>query len=274
MQLNHDGLKKFRHIYAIIGAVILFIIGVAFIVLTAYVFAHPESLQEAENGIVFPIVFMIAGIVACILSVFMVIRRIKLIKKIKPLTEEEVKANEAKFAVNTPYIENIQNEKFFFHFGGKLNQSYFVENQSGETVYQCLLRKFNLFGANTFEFIDVKNKYSKMVKIGKVLNTSDNDITVGSSFKIDGVRCWDYLRERGYEIKQMLNGKTILRNELYKLNKLVANIYLCDIKDPFNEDSKKIFRMGNGAYRLEIIDAKLEDVVMAAFIITQVEVVE
>lgn len=79
---------------------------------------------------------------------------------------------------------------------------------------------------------------------------------------------------KGYEIKHLLEGITIISYQILKGNKVVANIFPANVKDPFNEESTNYVRMGKGYYRLEIIDANLEDIVAIAFIVSRTEMVE
>ena len=220
-----------------------------------------------------PIVFMVLGSISLIVGVCVFVKTIKSIKR-------KANKNIENVASDAPRADNLTDTKLFFHFGGKMNQSYFVENQEGEVVYECKLIKFNPFASNLYEFVDSKTGYSKQIKIGKTITSSSSGgmIFVGdvlsSSFKIDGVNCWEYINDKGYEIKHLLEGKTIIHYEIVKNDKVVANIAPANIKDPFNEDSKNFLRMGKGCYRLEFIDASLEDVVMIAFIIGRTDMVE
>ena len=136
------------------------------------------------------------------------------------------------------------------------------------------------FGANTSEFHDVDADFTKTMKVGKVLTQSSHvglpflGDTLYSRFKIDGVQCWDYLRQRGYEIKWFVLERPFTRYELTKLGKVVAKITPCNVKDPWNEASMNVLRMGPGVYRIEIIDCRLDDAVMAAFIAARADMVE
>ena len=140
--------------------------------------------------------------------------------------------------------------------------------------------KFHLFAHNLYDFIDSKTGTKRQFKIGKTITSSSSGgmifvgDTLSSRFKINGVNCWDYVKGKGYEIKHLLEGKTIIHYEITKGDSVVANIVPANIKDPFNEDSKNFLLMGKGVYRLEIIDANLEDIVMMAFIISRTSIVE
>lgn len=280
MQINGK-LQTVRNIRAILTSVILAIVGAAFIVLGIYLLGHPQVNEEGESSSLFAFIAIGLGAIGVIAAIFTIISAIKSIGRNKPLSEEEVRENEAKLNADAPNLPNLTDVKLFFHFGGKLNQSFFAEDKNKKVLYECRLVKFNPFGANTYEFEDVEHSYVKTIKVGKTVTTSvDGGMpfvgdTLSSRFKIDGVMCWDYLYQRGYEIKHfVLDSSSIMRYELVKLGKTVATIVLCDMKDPWDEEKRPHFLLAKGAYRIDIIDCKLEDAVMAAFIVSQSEMVE
>lgn len=282
MQLNSNPIRGIRNIRAIITCVIFFLAGLVFAGIGVYLLINPSAHEggDTSNAKIMDFVFIGVGVLVALIAVLIFVRTIKMMREQKPLSEEEVKINEANLNVNAPHIENLKNVKLYFHPTGKLNQSFVAVDKEGNKKYECNLKKFNPLGANTFEFKDVDHSYSRVVKIGKTLTTREGTgyMFVGdvssSGFKINGVRCWDYLRQRGYEIKHFILEKNIFHYELYKLGNKVVDIFPCNHKDPWNENSKNYFMMGRGYFRIEIIDCKLEDAVMAAFIVQQTEIVE
>lgn len=278
MQMNNKVLRGARNVRQIVTGVIFFIAGGVFAGIGVYLLIKP-SASENPNTIM-DIAFIAIGAAIMALSLFFIIRGVRQFKKQKPLSEEEVKANEEKLHAGEPKIANLKNAKFFFHFGGKMNQSYFVDDKEGKRRFEVKLVKFNPIGSNTYEFHDVDADFTKTLKVGKVLTQSaDGGLpfvgdTLSSRFKIDGVQCWEYLRQRGYEIKWYILERPFARYELYKLGKLVAKITPCNVKDPWNEGSMNFLRMGSGVYRIEIVDCRLDDAVMAAFIASRTDMVE
>lgn len=281
MQLN-GGLRTVRNIRGIVISSIFALAGLVFAGLGIYSFINPAAFEPSSNGDLLNYIFIGVGVLVTAISVIFIVKSIKTMRNnAKPLSEEEVKANEAKFSENAPQIDNLKDTKLFFHFYGKLNQSYVAEDQGGQHKYEINLKKFNPIGANTYEFLDVDYHYSKMVKVGKTITTSSDgglpfvgDVLT-SRFKIEGVMCWDFLRQRGYEIKHYLFEEGIMHYELYKMNNLVATLIPCDMKNPWEGSKKNILHMNfKSVFRIEIKDCKLEDVCTAAFIISQSEMVE
>ena len=276
MQINNKFIRSARRIKQIVAGVVLTLVGLVFVGIGIYSFINKDAAEEPNNTLNFGFIGL-GGIVA-IVGIIIIVTTIRQAKKTKPLSEEQVLENEKVLNAGKPEIANVTDTKLFFHFGGKMNQSYFVEDKNKEVLFECRLTKFNPIGASTYDFVDVKSGYTQTFKIGKTLTGSaggsEYSTTTSSRFKIDGVNCWEYLTQRGYEIKHLLQGKQIFRYELVKLGKKVATIVPANIKDPFNEESVNFLRMVRGCYRLEIVDGKLDDIVMAAFIITQTDIVE
>ena len=278
MQMNNKVLRGARNVRQIVGGVIFFLAGAVFAGIGVYLLIKPSAAEKPNT--MMNIIFIAVGAAVMALSLFFIIHGARQFKKQKPLSEEEVKANEKKLHVGEPKIENLKGTKLFFHFGGKMNQSYFVDDKQGKRRFEIKLAKFNPVGANTYEFHDVDAGFTKTVKVGKVLTQSSSGglpflgDTLYSRFKIDGVQCWDYLRQRGYEIKWFVLERPFTRYELTKLGKTVAKITPCNAKDPWNEGSMNVLRMGVGIYRIEIIDCRLDDAVMAAFIAARADMIE
>lgn len=234
--------------------------------------ANPTDVRTSSPVVILPIVLTGLGAVATIVGIVGFISTSKILKR-KPNQSSAEEKDE------TPE-ENITNEKIYFHLTGKMNQSYVAESKSGKKFYECKLVKFSLFGASTFEFINHETGAKKQLKIGKTISSySDGGFPLvgdilSSHFKIDGENCWDYVARKGYEIKHLLQGKTIISYEILKKGKVVAKVFPADVRKPFDENSTGYLFMNKGYYRLEIIDAKLSDVVMIAFIVGRTAVVE
>ena len=243
----------------------------------------PTFVKSTTPEIILPLLFIVLGSISLIVGIGATMKTIKVIKRHsakkveKNATASTLQQNENILSNNE---SNISNTDLFFHFTGKMHQSYSVEDKLGKVYFECNLIKFNLIGASQYEFIDVTTHNKKQLKIGKTFTSSSESgilfvgDTLSSSFKINGVNCWDYVADAGYEIKHLLEGKTIIHYGIFKDNKKVADIVPANIKDPFNKESKNFMHMGKGCYRLEILNANLDDIVMIAFIISRTEIVE
>ena len=238
-----------------------------------YNVADPEDIKTPSSSFMLLVIFVALGAISTIVGIFTCIRTVKGVKRKANITKSNIVFNEFE-------EKNLTDTNLYFHFAGRLNQIYIVEDEQGNIVYKCILKRFNPIGASLFEFVDSITGQSNLFKIGKTVSSySDGGaILVGdmlsSRFKINGTICWDYIADRGYEIRHLLEGKTIVRYQILKNKNVVANILPTNIKDPFNEDSKNFLHMGKGVYRLEIIDANLADITMIAFIIARTYMVE
>ena len=274
MQLNSTPMRVVRNVKLIGACIGLSVAGLLFVGLGIYFLANPTPNESGEVDNTFAFIAIILGGVAILASVFSFLRYRKNRAHAKPLTEEEVAANEKRLHEGEPELPNLKDTKLFFHYCGTLNQSYSVQDKDGRTVYSCKLRKFNPLGASTFEFTDGASGFTKSVKIGKTITGGDEHMDLTSHFTIDGVECWDYLHQRGYQLKQYVLQRPYCRYELVKLGKVVATLVPAHIKDPWNENARNILMMPQGCYRIEIADCRLDDAVMAAFIAAKVNVVE
>lgn len=252
-----------------------------------YNVADFSDIKLASNSMLVPILCIGMGGLALAVGVYSFISTRKRARRqsSEGKGEKESSSRPAQSEQSYSPAESLPSQKMvntdlFFHYAGKLNQSYAVEDKLGNIVFECKLAKFSLLGASTFDFIDSKSGLSVQHKIGKTVTSSSSgglpvvgDIT-SSGFKIDGTNCWDYISDMGYSIKHMLQGKAIFRYEIMKNGEKVASVVPASVKDPFNKESMNYLRMAKGNYRLEIVDAELKDIVMMAFVISKTDIVE
>lgn len=87
-----------------------------------------------------------------------------------------------------------------------IKQSFVLEDENGETVYEGKMTKFSLFGASPFEFINHLSNKTEVHKVGKTITVEQggNDLisflSKRSYFKYDDKKIWDYLHELGIRI--------------------------------------------------------------------------
>lgn len=87
-----------------------------------------------------------------------------------------------------------------------IKQSFFLEDQNGNTVYEGRMTKFKLFGAAPYEFVNHVTNKQEEHKVGKTVTTEQGDGLIGllskkSYFKYDGKKIWDYLHDLGVRIE-------------------------------------------------------------------------
>jgi len=96
-----------------------------------------------------------------------------------------------------------------------IKQAFFLEDESGNTIYEGKMTKFSLFGASPFEFINhITNKVEEH-KVGKTVTIEQggNDLisfmSKRSYFKYDDKKIWDYLHDLGVRINSSLSSNKI-----------------------------------------------------------------
>ncbi len=93
-----------------------------------------------------------------------------------------------------------------------VKQSFYLEDESGNTVYEGKMMKFSLFGASPFEFVNHLSGKTEEHKVGKTVTTEQGGgglvtaLSKRSSFKFDGKKIWDYLHDLGIRIDSKIAG--------------------------------------------------------------------
>lgn len=96
-----------------------------------------------------------------------------------------------------------------------IKQSFFLEDENSNIVYEGKMTKFSLFKASPFEFINHITNNREEHKIGKTVTIEQggNDLvsfmSKKSYFKYDGKNIWDYLHGLGIRIDSKPSGNKI-----------------------------------------------------------------
>ena len=96
-----------------------------------------------------------------------------------------------------------------------VKQTFFLEDENGNMVYEGKMIKFKLFGASPFEMINYITNKKEEHKIGKTVTVEQggndliNFMSKRSYFKYDGKKIWDYLHDLGIRINSKLSGNKI-----------------------------------------------------------------
>ena len=92
-----------------------------------------------------------------------------------------------------------------------VKQAFYLEDESGKTIYEGKMTKFKFFTASPFEFINHITNTTEIHKVGKTvsLEQGGNDMisfmSKKSYFKYDGKNIWDYLHDKGIRIESNLS---------------------------------------------------------------------
>ena len=91
-----------------------------------------------------------------------------------------------------------------FHYGKK-NQSYKLEDERNQSLYEANLVNFRLFGASDYEFVNCRTAATATRKVGKTVTVEEGagnfHMTTASYFKLDDRNCFEVLEEMGYSFR-------------------------------------------------------------------------
>ena len=97
-----------------------------------------------------------------------------------------------------------------------IKQTFFLEDENGNMVYEGKMTKFSLFGASPFEMVNHITNKTEEHKIGKTVTIEQNNgidiidfLSKRSYFKYDGKKIWDYLHDLGIRIDSKLSGNKV-----------------------------------------------------------------
>ena len=92
---------------------------------------------------------------------------------------------------------------------GTIKQTFFLDDENGNTIYEGKMVKFSLFGSSPYEFVNKLTGKTEEHKIGKTITVEEGNrglldlLSRSSYFKYDGVKIWDYLHDKGIRINSM-----------------------------------------------------------------------
>lgn len=172
--------------------------------------SDPENI-DPNGGKVLIYVILAIGALVLIIGTYQLVKTIKTpSEKMNEFNRvDESKVNEIQ---KEEVLNNTEEKKeYYFHYFGKLNQSYVLETPDREAVYEAICDKFNFFGKDTFTFKNKLNGNSKTMKVSKAVSHSTGDgrgfeVILDSSFKFDDVNNWDYIGNLGYSTDFHLDG--------------------------------------------------------------------
>lgn len=180
-------------------------------------------------------------------------------------------------------IERVKNDpspmnRYYFHFAGHLNQDYELEDTAHRVVYEARMEKLELIRDTTYHFINHITHTEDVRKISHTVSVHTGGgsgqfcyrVPIKSSFKVDGVRNWDYLAERGFGFDFRMNG---LRPcfDVYHNGVKVADIETSGTNLYDDEESRSFIGKlpVNGLYRVNCKESELDNVFMTCFSIAR-----
>lgn len=240
-----------------------------------YSVEDPTRINAPGNEYI-PFITLLVGAAAL---VFGIISTKKALKQSADDFNEYDKADASR--ADPAVIQQLQNStepknSYFFHFTGKMNQSYSLEDENHRPVYEAKLRQFTLIKDSDYEFINHVTGESEEMKIGHTVSQSISNgnfafrVPISSSFKVNGVSNWDYLAQKGYGFQFSMKGIMpcfhVKRYGVEVAYIETAGADLFEEKETKNPISKLPV---NGHFRVECRDSDLDGVFMTCLSITR-----
>lgn len=164
--------------------------------------SNPDKL--VYQSFIMNIVFLLVGL-ACVIG--SVIKTVLTIKKKNINEYNQVDMTN----VSNEQIESVKNNsetenEYYFHFTGKLNQSYIMETTDRKPIYEARCDKIGVVKNYEYTFINHIAGREEKHLVGHTVEVSYNDFVTSSNAKIDGVNVWETIGKEGYSLEPHLAG--------------------------------------------------------------------
>ncbi len=240
---------------------------------TAYYDAEkPDTLLS--NNKFLPYIFLILGIVSVALAIFLTITTFKV--SVKDANELDQVKDEQLTEENKQKVLDSANEPenvYYFHFTGKLNQSYVMETNDKKPVMEANCDKIGIVTKFKFTFVNHLTGKETPHEVSHTTTTSYDNFTDKSYFKIDGVNCWQYIAKEGYSLdadfKDLTHFTYTVKRYGIKVGKIStagSNVLKEGNKDDYNLMSVQ------GCYVVNCKQSDLEGFFAACFILARVNI--
>ncbi len=239
--------------------------------------SSPEHIQT-KGGEVIPYIFLVIGIIAIVISILKIVAGKKKLDSNSPFDITQTHANT--FHVEQERRDDSPMKDYYFHWTGKMNQSYILETPDRKPVYEAICDHMGVVTPYKYTFINRITGKSHEHKVSHTITSSygrssENSrvaAVTSSSFKIDGIDNWEYLGKLGYSIVPKLNGIKLNFDVLYHGMPIVyleaagTNILSDNAKTKLGDKLP-----GPGLYKLSCKDEDIEGVFLACFCASRVE---
>ena len=184
-------------------------------------------------------------------------------------------AREAVLNDNEPMVE------YYFHFCKKLNQSYVLETPTRRAIYEANCERIGVFRPYLYDFVDCRTHQSSRRVVTHTSTSRFGNGSAGpgsvsivhrSSFKIDEEVVWDILAKNGYSLETHINGIKV-NFDVFHYGVKVAELEAAGSNILKDDAGSKLGDKlpGNGLYKVRCKDSDIENVFLAAFAVSRVE---
>ena len=236
-----------------------------------YLEENPNELVDTRT--LTPIIFLVVGIASVCLGVFLIVKTLKTSKK-DANDFDKVKASDYSEADVQKVLNDDQPEnEYYFHFTGKLNQSFILETKEKTPVFEARCDKMGIVSKSKFTFVDSASGRETEHEISHTVSSSYNDYVDSSYFKIDGVKCWDHLAKLGYSLEPGMKDITHFTYDVKRYGVKVGVIESAGgnvLKE--GKQTEKNLMSVRGIYIVRCKKTDIEGFFTACFILSRVEV--
>lgn len=167
--------------------------------------------------------------------------------------------------------------EYVFHFTGKLNQSYVIEDKNGKAVYEAECERITLFRDTPFIFRDMVAGTEERKLVGHTVTSSAGDgfgfgAYLTSSFDIDQAPVWEILKEMGIDCAFSLRG-IFSYYTIYRHGKEIGHAQLAGTGAyiPKYKDSKLGQLPANGIFKICCPPTEIPGVFLLCLAITKTD---
>lgn len=241
-----------------------------------YLVDDPECISSV-GGDYIPYIILAVGAICAVVSLILLIKAIK-----TPSDDMNDFDKVDKSEIDESKLEEIRNNdeplvEYYFHYTGKLNQSYIMETHGRQPIYEAVCDKVGVVKPYEVTFVNHLTGSSVSRKVTHTLTQSTGvgnniSITDSSSFKIDGVDNWDYLGKLGYSLEPHIEGLKINCDLLHygikvaRIESAGANILKDGATNPLGDKLP-----GKGLYKVSCKTSDVEGAFMACFSLARVD---
>ncbi len=186
---------------------VMLLVGIGFLAFTLLPYILPETFTTDSS----PLVSILTGLIGLAAIIFGVLGLKKVFTEklddmnyFDQVTKSDFDPKLAEEVANS----NEPQKDYYFHYCGKLNQSYILETTDRQPVIEINCDKVGLVNDYVFTFKNHLTGKQWTSKVSHTVSTAyggeDSSIIDKSYFNIDGQNIWQYIAERGYGIDPYL----------------------------------------------------------------------
>ena len=231
---------------------------------------NPNNPNEiVSQNKMLDLIFIAVG-AACV--IFSLVKIVTTVKNKNINEYNKVDMNKvSKEQIESVSSNNEEEKEYYFHFTGKLNQSYVMETPERKPIYEARCDKMGIVSKSDFTFINHLTGKEEKHKVGHTVEQSYNNFLTSSNAKIDNENVWNLIGKEGYSLEPHLDGiKPVF--DVYKYGVLVGKIESAGrniLKDDSNSKLGEI--PGDGLFRIYCKESDIDKVFLITFIIARVK---